>query len=74
MTAAVPTLPEVGKTGMIHDGRAHSSFTLYRTVTMAPGMRECVSAENLWSWGGAGEKYEPDRKVIEEAGMRPCGK
>ena len=41
------TLPEIGKTGMIHDGRAHSSFTLYRTVSMAPGMSGRIDAENL---------------------------
>ena len=41
------TLPEVGKTGMIHDGRAHSSFTLYRTASMAPGMRGRIEAENF---------------------------
>ena len=68
------TLPEVGKTGMIHNGRAHSSFTLYRTASMGPGMRGRIDAENLWSWGGAGRKYEPNPKVIGEAGRRPCGK
>ena len=41
------TLPEVGETGMIHDGRAHWSFTLYRTASMAPGMRGRIDAENL---------------------------
>ena len=51
----------------------HSSFTLCRTVSMAPGMRRRIDAENLWSWGGAGKKYEPDPKVIGEAGMREVG-
>ena len=67
------TLREAGKPGMPGEA-THSSFTLCRTVSMAPGMRGHIDAENLWSWGGAGKKYEPDPKVIGEAGLRPCGK
>ena len=40
------TLPEAGKPGMPGEA-THSSFTLCRTVSMAPGMRGRVGVENL---------------------------